>query len=245
MSLQHEYRIISLKEVDSTNSWAKLAFAEKIIYGGAAIVAETQNAGRGQMRTKWHDEAGKNLLLTLLIEPERLPISAFFKLNQVASLALADVLGKYFQTQIKWPNDILVKNKKIAGILIETSIQSNLIKSAFIGIGLNVNQHSFPPDLNATSVGLEISKEIDLGVLLAEILNALSFRISQLQVPNRLENDYYNNLKGTNERLKYADKNGIFYAKLLKVEADGRLVLEVENEATFRYYRFKEVQLLA
>ena len=82
MSPAHNYRIIRLKEVDSTNAWAKSAYAEKIVSSNAAIVAATQHAGRGQMRTKWHDESGKNILLTLVVDVQNLRAVDFFRLKE-------------------------------------------------------------------------------------------------------------------------------------------------------------------
>ena len=167
--MAHNYRVFKLLEVDSTNVWAKAAYNNKLISGGAAIVSETQTAGRGQMRTKWHDEPGKNLLFTLVVDVSHLPAVSFFRLNEAASLALIDVLIKHVPATIKWPNDILVNQKKLAGILIETIIQGTQIKTAFIGIGLNVNQLLFSPELKAPSLTLEASFEFDLPKLFDEI----------------------------------------------------------------------------
>jgi len=245
MSQKHEFRIISLKEVDSTNSWAKSAYAEKLISDASAIVAVTQRAGRGQLRTKWHDEAGKNLLFTLVIHPNKLQASSFFRLNEAVSLGLVDVLCENVSATIKWPNDIFVDNKKIAGILIETIIQGNEIKTAFIGVGLNVNQKIFSEDVRATSLALETNTDFDLSTLLNELLSALEFRLNQMTTPNVLQNNYYDKLLGKNDWLAYRDEQGIFTAKIFKVEEDGRLVLQVENEDEYRYYRFKEVRLIS
>ena len=240
----HNYSLIRLKEVDSTNVWAKKAFHEKIVGSGAAIVAATQQEGRGQMRTKWHDEKGKNILLTLIVDTQKLHATHFFRLNEAVSLALIDVLESYTSPLIKWPNDIWVENKKIAGILIETILQGNFIKTAFVGIGLNVNQKKFPDDLNATSVANETGFEMDLNKMLENLLNALAFRISQLHMQNVLAKQYFAHLLGTQNYLKYKDEDGTFYAKVHKIEDDGRLVLQLKDEAVIQHYQFKEVQLL-
>jgi len=244
MSPAHNYRIIRLKEVDSTNAWAKSAYAEKIVSSNAAIVAATQHAGRGQMRTKWHDESGKNILLTLVVDVQNLRAVDFFRLNEAVSLALIDVLTPMALVFIKWPNDIIVAKKKLAGILIETVMQANHIKTAFIGIGLNVNQQSFPEELNATSLAIITGKEWPLNDVLSKLLIALAFRLQQINTPNILARQYNNCLFGTQEYMRYKDEHTTFYAKVHKIEADGRLVLKLQNESVLQYYHFKEVQLL-
>ncbi len=242
--MTHNYRVFKLLEVDSTNVWAKAAYNNKLISAGAAIVAETQTAGRGQLRTKWHDEAGKNLLFTLVVDVNYLSAASFFRLNEAASLALIDVLGKLVPATIKWPNDISANQKKLAGILIETIIQGTQIKTAFIGIGLNVNQLLFPAELKATSLALEAGFEFDLPKLFDEILSALQFRIAEIQQPNVLGQHYFEHLLGTKTPLKYQDAAGTFFATVQKIEDDGRLVLRVNGEPLLRKYRFKEVSLL-
>lgn len=242
--MSHSFSINWVNSVDSTNAKAKNDYNSGLLKSGYVIVADTQTGGRGQMRTKWHDEAGKNLLLTLVIEPQRLLAIDFFRLNQAISLAICDALEKDCEPKIKWPNDILVDERKIAGILIETSIQRDFIKTAFIGVGLNVNQENFDFDFKATSLRNEIDKEIDRQLLLDKLLEAIEFRLQQMQIPVVLNSNYLLRLLGINQYYSYRDKDGEFLAKVVRVESDGRLMLQVKNSHNYRYYRFKEVQLV-
>ncbi len=232
------------KSLESTNSWAKKAYSEGKIDSGDVIVTETQTAGRGQMRTMWHDEFGKNALFTVVIDVPNFSVAHFFRINAVVSLAIVDVLSSIMKTEIKWPNDIYIGNKKVGGILLETIIQGNFIKTAFIGIGLNINQLIFPEGVNATSLAVEISKELDKNEIILQILEKLSTRIAQLHAPNLLRNQYFKNLKGTSTFYRYQTETEQFWAKIHKIEEDGRLVLQKKNNATLHYFNFKEVQMV-
>ena len=124
-----------IKSTNSTNTLLKELIAQgqepKFIYAGY------QTAGRGQTGNGWESEADKNLLCSILLPPRE----NLFELNVAVSVAVRRLLGDEFT--IKWPNDIYWKDKKIAGILIETAIIGNEIKYAIAGIGLNVNQTEF------------------------------------------------------------------------------------------------------
>ncbi len=240
----HPYTLVRLKSVDSTNTWAKEAYQKRLLSANAVIVAETQQQGRGQQLTKWHDEPGKNLLFTLVVEPKKLPVIDFFKLNMVVSLALHKVLSEKLPVSVKWPNDIVCESKKLAGILIETVVSGVYIKSAFIGVGLNVNQLHFSQSLNAASLMSLTGIEVDHEELLFDLLNSLHEYLS----PNHeldLLKEYNNVLYGKETLLPFADVEGEFEAKVIKVDSDGILNLRVAGESKPRKYRFKEVRWLA
>lgn len=207
-------------------------------------MAEHQSQGRGQLRTKWHDASGENLLLSLVYEPKKLPAQQFFRLNEAVSLAVSDIIPDGIAAQVKWPNDIYANGKKCAGILTETQIQNENINAAFIGIGLNVNQALFPANFKATSLQLESGERFELEILQHKLLEALFFRLQQIQLPELLSRVYKNRLLGVRQLLRYQDEQGVFQAQVHHIEEDGRLVLQVPGESTFRYYRFKEVKLL-
>lgn len=237
----HPYRIVHLAEVPSTNSWAKNALAGGAISPNVVIVAGTQTAGRGQMQTKWHDEPGKNLLLSLIISPKKLAVAGIFSLNEAVSLALIDVLLPYAAAVIKWPNDILIGTKKLAGVLIESVIQGNSIQSAIIGIGLNVHQTCFNDGLNATSLALATGRVFDLAVLRDLLLTQLHRRLEQLH-SSALNKEYNRHLFGLNRTLRFSDAENVFYATVKGVHTDGSLLLYLEAEQHVVSYRFKEIK---
>lgn len=242
--MPHSFQICRFKVLNSTNAEAKSGYSSGIYKSGAVIVAEHQLQGRGQLRTKWHDAPGENLLLSLVYEPDKLPARHFFRLNEAVSLAISDIIPDGIDTQVKWPNDIYTNGKKCAGILIETQIQNENINAAFIGIGLNVNQALFSANFKATSLKLESGESFDLEDLQNKLLEALFFRLQQIQLPELLSRVYKNRLLGVRQMLRYKDGQGFFQAQVHHIEEDGRLVLQVPGESTFRYYRFKEVKLL-
>ena len=122
------------------------------------VSVDYQYAGKGQGDHQWHSRPGENLLMSLLLFPAFLSASDQFYLSRVASLALIDTLKTLkLAPLIKWPNDILVNRRKLAGILIENGITGNKLSHSIIGIGMNLNQTEFPDfPLKATSVALEI-----------------------------------------------------------------------------------------
>lgn len=131
-------------------------------------MAKEQTQGRGQRGSTWQSTKGKNLTTSFVYSPENLQISDQFILTIISSLSVYDVV-EHLQSNIvsiKWPNDIYVFDKKIAGILIENKISGKHIKHAIIGVGLNVKQIEFPADIahKTTSISLE-NFETDVTIL--------------------------------------------------------------------------------
>lgn len=129
-------------------------------------MAVDQFAGRGQTTKEWHSEKGKNLTFSILLQPNFLRLVDQFRLTIAVSLAMCQYLERFIPSEkvkIKWPNDIYVENRKIAGILIENIVQKQDWKYAIIGIGINVNQAMFPDFIRerATSLKLETGREAD------------------------------------------------------------------------------------
>ena len=173
-------KIIKLDAIDSTNSFLKNLSVNATVQDFTIVVAKQQTSGRGQMNAEWVVEGGKNLTFSVFSCFDDLPISNQKYLNFSVSLAVFEVLNDLFlpKLTIKWPNDILSVNKKLAGILIENNLKGNKISSSIIGIGINVNQQKFSKDLpNATSVKKILSKEFDLDILLNEVLIRLKEKL--------------------------------------------------------------------
>ena len=138
-------RWIKLNDVSSTNSYISTLLSQESAIDPIVVLADYQESGKGQGNHTWHSNRGENLLMSLLLFPAFLSASSQFCLSMVASLAITDTLDSLgIAAKIKWPNDILTKNGKIAGILIEHGISGKTISHSIIGIGLNLNQHAFP-----------------------------------------------------------------------------------------------------
>ena len=155
---------IHLEEIDSTNLYAK-ANLEKLP-DKTIIYAERQTDGRGRLQRSWTDLGKENLFLSFVLKPSTSFAEIFSNLTQYLSVVLCQILEEYgVKPQIKWPNDVLINNKKIAGILAETVMQGNNFKGLVLGIGVNLNtdlKSLETVDKAATSLNLEIGKNIDI-----------------------------------------------------------------------------------
>ncbi|MCF8277702.1 MAG: biotin--[acetyl-CoA-carboxylase] ligase [Flavobacteriales bacterium] len=148
---------IRLNSVDSTNNYARALVRDKMPMEGTVIVAEEQTAGRGQRFNSWVTEPHLNLTCSYILKPVFLAAKDQFILSAAVALAVRATVANCVNDQevtIKWPNDILVGSKKIAGILIENMLRGSQLETSIVGIGLNVKQTTFPDGLNATSLRL-------------------------------------------------------------------------------------------
>ena len=128
--------LILLNEVESTNNYANQLVLSKAAEHGTVVLAQYQKKGRGQQGNFWESEFGKNMLASFIVFPQFLSAAKQFYFSKIVSLALVDFLKtETNEVSVKWPNDIYVRNKKIAGILIENSIKGSNLSSAVIGIG--------------------------------------------------------------------------------------------------------------
>lgn len=165
-----------LASTTSTNDEAKHA-AKKGAPGGACWVTEEQTAGRGRQGRTWVSPRGENLLFSVLVRvtcpPSRLPPIAL-----VSGLAVRDAVARAAPEaapKIKWPNDVLVDGKKLAGVLVEAITAGSRVQAVVIGVGINVHTREFPEELagRATSVALQSNGPVDRATLLADVLVGL------------------------------------------------------------------------
>jgi BirA family biotin operon repressor/biotin-[acetyl-CoA-carboxylase] ligase len=229
------HNTVTIKEVNSTNSYLKQALSNSTpLPEGTVIMAEKQTAGRGQIQNTWHSEPGKNLTLSILLNPRFLQIQRQFDLNIAVSLAINDVLTRYFgyAALIKWPNDSYIGDEKIGGMLIENIIQGGEIKHAIIGLGLNINQTEFPAILQkVTSFRKILHTDYDLHALKNEICGSVEARYLQLRSGKveMLQREYLNKLYLLNVWVYYKIKGQITAGKIVNVTQQGFLQLETET----------------
>jgi len=164
--------IVYFPELDSTNRKAKELAAEGAPEG-TLVVAEEQTRGRGRIGRSWHSPFQTGIYMSLILRP-KLPPNEAPKITLVTGVAVAEALLAVtpLKPDIKWPNDILVRGRKICGILTETSTEMDAIDFVVVGVGMNVNTREFPDDLKeiATSVSLETGKTFDRVMLMREFL---------------------------------------------------------------------------
>ncbi len=169
-------RILRLASVDSTQTVA-FALAADGAPDGTVVVAEYQEEGRGRSGRAWYAPPGSALLASVVVRPRLaprdLPLYSF-----AAALATADAIERLagIEARLKWPNDVLVGGKKIAGILLEARTMSDHEPVVAIGIGMNVSQTEFPPELGgrATSLAIESGRTSAIDDALAALLDALA-----------------------------------------------------------------------
>jgi BirA family biotin operon repressor/biotin-[acetyl-CoA-carboxylase] ligase len=241
---------IHLTVVDSTNSYASEMLRQIRPVEGTIIYTFEQNQGRGQRGNSWHSEPNKNVALSLILRPAFLSGNEQFLLTKIASLAVADLMAELLQQEceikIKWPNDIYVNGKKIAGILIENVISENTIQSSIIGIGLNINQTAFNAEANnATSLSLLCGNEFNLQIIIESLCRFLEARYLQLKSNKRdlIDSNYLKRLYKLNEWKNYSSQDEIFEGRIISVSATGKLQVELHT-SEIKEFDLKEIMFL-
>ncbi len=236
--------LIHLTAIDSTNNYAANLVKATNLVNGTTILTKRQDSGRGQRGKTWHTESDKNLTLSTVIFP-KINVKSVFNLTRAVSLAIVKTLQEYgIAGKIKWPNDIYVHKKKIAGLLIENQLQGEKIHTSIIGLGLNVNQTIFPEGIEATSMQLEIGEIFDLDAVFATYFSLLDFYIDLLMQSNYavLERGYLENLFQQHELCRYEDINGQFDGEIIGIDSEGRLKIRTLNEV--RVYAMQEIRFI-
>jgi len=209
-------------------------------------LAKEQFSGKGQRGNLWESKSGENLTFSIIYFPSFLTAEKQFMLSKIISVALADFTENTLKktAYIKWPNDIYVEEKKIAGILIENTLREKNISSSVIGIGLNVNQVDFSSDLpNPSSLKLFSGKNYELKLLLSEVCSFVEGRYLQLKAGKNelIDEDFIKKLYRINQWSNFSAEEKMFRGKIIGTTASGKLIVEKENgEKTD--YNFKEIK---
>lgn len=239
---------VTLKEVDSTNTFLKLMLAKsEPVPQGTVIMAEDQVAGRGQQQNKWYSVKNESLTFSLLLYPAFLPVKDQFLLTSAVSVgihqALQSIVGD--SLTLKWPNDIYVGDKKLGGVLIENQVQGEKIKSSVIGIGLNINQVSFPDWVpNGTSLKQILQRDYDIKYILLQICSRIEYWYIKLMNGDvsQIQNAYQQVLYWRNETHRFKAQQQVFEGIIKGTDAIGRL--QVEHSGQVHTYNIKEIEFL-
>lgn len=235
-------------ELPSTNTFAKELISKSNPSEGTVVYTDFQSAGRGQIGSKWLSNAGKNLLLSIILRPKFLPIRQQFALNQAVALGIYDFFANVHNVdvKIKWPNDIYVNNRKIGGILIENTLSGSTFQAAVVGIGLNINQKHFGKGAaNPTALCLETNEHYELNNLRTQLFKMIESRYIQLRANKLtdLHTQYLQHLYRFDEIAAYEKLDGtIIQAKIIGISPIGELLLLEQN--TTQAYGFKEIKFL-
>ena len=240
--------IIKLNAIDSTSSFLKELLVQQHVDNFTTVIAENQMKGRGQVGNVWKSENGKNLTFSVLVKDSIMDSNAIFDLNTVVSVSIIRALEKFKinKLAIKWPNDILSENKKIAGILIENIFKGNNEIVSIVGIGLNVNQMHFDNLPQASSLAILNNKFFDKELLLEEIIYQIKFHITQLTkgVKTDFWKEYHDLLFKKDIPSVFEDINKLQFQGIIKgVTKFGKLIIMFEDDS-FKEYNIKEVRML-
>jgi BirA family transcriptional regulator, biotin operon repressor / biotin---[acetyl-CoA-carboxylase] ligase len=235
--------VVFFSEIESTNDYLKKLDTTS----PQLVITDNQYKGRGQYGRVWESECSQNLCFSFLYFPNNLAIDQGFKVSQCIALALVESLNKFIGPEkafIKWPNDIILKDKKVCGLLIESVSSHSEIQKIIGGIGLNVNQEMFSSTIaNAGSLkSLTNSGTIDRVDLLKNIITHLEQRL-QKGFGQNMEVEYNNNLYKLKQEIILA-KDGVEskYINLGINEHGHWLVRNVANDSIEEIVSSREME---
>ncbi|MCB0653858.1 MAG: biotin--[acetyl-CoA-carboxylase] ligase [Saprospiraceae bacterium] len=254
--------LLAFPQLPSTNVHAIDLLSKSRPIEGTVISTADQTNGRGQIGSKWLSNPFENLTCSVILYPIFLEAKHQFLLNIMTSLAVFDVIQQLLpgkKCAIKWPNDLYVEDKKIAGILIQNSLQGSTIQSTVIGLGINVLQTSFANEIpNATSIKLESTRPNGTGFpcaqpdspfsvenVLFRFCENLENRYLQLKAgrESSLKDNYLTHLLGLGEeRLYQKNDKSYFKGTIRGVTEAGKLIVESSGELL--NFNLKEVSFL-
>ena len=233
--------LIQLDNVDSTNAYAINLLRTGSVVNGTVVLAHHQHNGRGQRSNTWTTEPGKNLTCSIILLPD-LPAKDSFYLNVVTALAIRKSLEDLgLNAKIKWPNDILIGEKKVCGILIENQISGDKISNSVVGIGLNVNQDNFTHLPQGTSIKRALNNAVEIQDVFDQVYGYLDFYYNLLCESNfeLLLKHYYQHLYLLGIPSRFKDELGEFEGVILGIDDFGRLLVQRGSEK--KSYQIKEI----
>lgn len=246
-----DFKIIRLEEVDSTNNEIKRRGDS--LDNLAVIITDKQTAGRGQAGNKWLSPPGENLTFSILLRPgyDGLPAikaAKQFLISRIATLSVSDLLEENgIKCRIKWPNDIYVGNKKICGMLIENTLTSDQVASSIIGIGLNVNQDVFSPELmNPTSMYKVSGEKYGLEKCLQVFLKNFALYMALAGGKEEdIKEKYLARLYRLGELSGFRDikEDKVFKGRIKGVAENAKLIVEMPDGSD-KEFAFKEISYI-
>ncbi len=242
--------VIHLDTTPSTNDYLKQLCDKQSVLDGTVVYTTSQTAGRGQQGNTWQMEQNTGLALSYFLKPNFLPIEKQFYLSMAVSLAVREFCEHYTDQEvaIKWPNDILVNQKKVAGILIENTIQGSKIAQTVVGVGINVKQQKFPSDLaHATSLAIEGDQEhtdFNIKSMLAVMSAYLEKYYLQLRQTNYqfLSKAYTTSLWRYHQTQDFYKGEQLLRGEITGIYKDGRIEIDINGK--LQRYAMQEVKFI-
>lgn len=240
--------INEMDEVDSTNTYLENQSLLTDLPEGTVIWAHNQFKGKGQRDHTWVSEPGKNLTCSTLLRPVFLSPDRQFLLNKAIALGVLDFVSATLRTfpesepagaltRIKWPNDIYISHRKVGGILITHRIMGNEISQTIVGIGVNINQEVFSPEIpNPASLIHYTCRALDLRKCLNDLCSCLDRRYADLRRTGALsDEEYANHLYGSGQICRFLADGHSFSGTILGVDDTGRLIIQQQNGSRSAY----------
>lgn len=236
-----------LPQVDSTNAYLQRMQQQADIHNWV-VSTDEQTAGKGMGSNGWESEARKNLTFSLALDMSFLPAERQFLLSETVALAMVEILDHLLPTEklkIKWPNDLYFGNRKLAGILINSTIKTNMMDISIIGIGLNVNQMCFKDwPTHPISLKMITGEDYDLKTLLEQIAESVYKKVDILKSePNAIEEAYLLRLYRYRTWAEYEVGGKVMRLLMTGIDAFGRLQLVDEARKEF-CFDVKEVKFV-
>ena len=233
-----KYHLVHFKEIDSTNNYLKNSY--QLLDDFTFATADYQSRGKGRNDRVWQSNSGENLMFSFLIKNKEL-INRAEIFSILTAVEVASLIEKYDinNVSIKWPNDILIGDKKVCGILLEGQVPDYLV----VGVGLNVNQKEFPDDLRrpATSLSLEAKQPLDIEELKERLFSNIVNNFSNIKSEDYL--DYFrkhNYLQ--NKRVRVVINNQIFIGEVIGI--DDNFCLQVLSRDMLLHIDSGEIEIL-
>ena len=233
-----KYHLVHFKEIDSTNNYLKNSY--QLLDDFTFATADYQSHGKGRNDRVWQSNIGENLMFSFLIKNKEL-ISKAESFSILTAVEVASLIEKYNigNVSIKWPNDILIGDKKVCGILLEGQVPDYLV----VGVGLNVNQKEFPNDLRrpATSLSLETKQKFDIEELRDRLFSNIVNNFSNTKANEYL--DYFrkhNYLQ--NKRVRVVINNQVFIGEVVGI--DDNFCLQVLSRDMLLHIDSGEIEIL-
>lgn len=237
--------------IGSTNTYLRELNGGDPTYDYEVAVADFQTAGRGQKGNTWESEQGKNLLFSILAHPKGIKVQEQFYISEAIALAVSDAViaaagpeyAAYFS--VKWSNDIYYKDFKMAGILIENTLQGSSILDTVVGVGLDVNQEVFVSDApNPISLKNITGRDYDRDALLDDIIaRFIGYMEKDPDARFQVDQLYRDRLYRRHGYHRFRDESGVFEACIEGIRPDGCLMLQTCS-GEHRTYEFKQVQFI-
>ncbi len=228
-------RLICFRETESTNMVA-FRLAEEGAEEGTVVVAEAQHLGKGRLGRRWVSPPGVNLYCSLILRPPILPAQAA-QLTFLSAVAVARAIAETtpLQPDIKWPNDVLVGEGKVAGLLNEMSAETEKVNFIVLGIGVNINMRrdQFPADLRhpATSLALETGREVNRLEFTRALLTALdgSYDAFLTRGYESIREEWLSRCTMNGREVRVTFQNSSQAGMVIGIDEDGALLLRLHD----------------